>query len=77
MFITKQAEMEIVSNNSCFVFISEGKFHQIKRMFEKLDNKVTYLKRVQFGDIKLDESLKPGEYRELTEEEIKMFKREI
>ena len=77
VFITKQAEMEILSNNSCFVFISEGKFHQIKRMFEKLNNKVIYLKRVQFGDIKLDESLKPGEYRELTEEEIKMFKREI
>lgn len=77
MYITKAADMQIVSNKSCYVYISEGKFHQIKRMFEKLNNKVTYLKRVQFGDIKLDESLKLGEYRELTEEEIKMFKREI
>ena len=43
-------------------------------MFEKLNNKVIYLKRVQFGDIKLDETLQLGEYRELTEEEIILFK---
>ena len=43
-------------------------------MFEKLNNKVTYLKRIKFGDIELDESLQLGEYRELTEDEIILFK---
>lgn len=74
LYITKQAKLEKLTSNSCYVYITEGKFHQIKRMFEKLDNKVTYLKRIQFGDIKLDETLQLGEYRELTEEEIILFK---
>ena len=74
LYITKQAKFDKLTSHSCYVYITEGKFHQIKRMFEKLDNKVTYLKRVQFGDIKLDETLQLGEYRELTEEEIILFK---
>jgi len=51
--------------------IREGKFHQVKRMFEAVDCKVIYLKRMSMGSLKLDESLTPGEYRMLTEEEIK------
>ena len=74
LYITKQAKFDKLTSNSCYVYITEGKFHQIKRMFEKLNNKVIYLKRVQFGDIKLDETLQLGEYRELTEEEIILFK---
>lgn len=74
LYITKQAKLEKLTTNTCYVYIIEGKFHQIKRMFEKLNNKVTYLKRIQFGDIKLDETLQLGEYRELTEEEIILFK---
>ena len=74
LYITKEAKLELITNNTCYVYISEGKFHQIKRMFEKLNNKVTYLKRVKFGDIELDENLKLGQYRELTEEEIIVFK---
>ena len=74
LYITKEAKLELLTNNSCYVYISEGKFHQIKRMFEKLNNKVTYLKRVKFGDIELDPSLQLGEYRELTEQEIILFK---
>ena len=76
LYITKPAKLDLITNNSCYVYITEGKFHQIKRMFEKLDNKVTYLKRVKFGEIELDETLKLGQYRELTEEEIKLFKQE-
>ena len=50
--------------------IHEGKFHQVKRMFESVGKKVVYLKRLSMGKLKLDESLKLGEYRELTEEEV-------
>lgn len=51
------------------VTIEEGRFHQIKRMFEALDKRVTYLKRISMGPLKLDETLKPGQYRHLAEEE--------
>lgn len=50
--------------------IQEGKFHQVKRMFEVLDCKVEYLKRLSMGSLKLDENLKLGEYRSLTEAEL-------
>lgn len=53
--------------------IQEGKFHQVKRMFEALDCKVEYLKRLSMGALKLDASLKPGEYRSLTEEELNLL----
>ena len=53
--------------------IHEGKFHQVKRMFESVGKKVVYLKRLSMGKLKLDESLELGEYRELTEEEVKLI----
>ena len=53
--------------------IHEGKFHQVKRMFESVGTKVVYLKRLSMGKLKLDESLGLGEYRELTEEEVKLI----
>ena len=53
--------------------IHEGKFHQVKRMFESVGKKVLYLKRLSMGKLKLDESLGLGEYRELTEEEVKLI----
>lgn len=74
LYITKEAKLELITNKTCYVYISEGKFHQIKRMFEKINNKVLYLKRVKFGEIELDPILQLGEYRELTEEEIILFK---
>ena len=55
------------------ITIHEGKFHQVKRMFESVDKKVVYLKRISMGKLKLDESLEFGEYRELTEEEVKLI----
>ena len=53
--------------------IHEGKFHQVKRMFESVGKEVVYLKRLSMGKLKLDESLGLGEYRELTEEEVKLI----
>ncbi|MBQ3513709.1 MAG: rRNA pseudouridine synthase [Lachnospiraceae bacterium] len=52
------------------VTIQEGKFHQVKRMFEAVGKKVVYLKRLSMGTLLLDENLKLGEYRSLTQEEI-------
>ncbi len=54
--------------------IYEGKFHQVKRMFEAVGKTVIYLKRLSMGELVLDESLKPGQYRNLTDEELKMLK---
>ena len=54
--------------------IREGRFHQIKRMFQAVDNEVLYLKRLSMGPLDLDENLAPGEYRTLTEEEMKRLK---
>lgn len=54
--------------------IQEGKFHQVKRMFETLDCHVLYLKRMSMGPLTLDEDLAPGQYRPLREDEIRMLK---
>lgn len=56
------------------VTISEGKFHQVKKMFLCVGVKVTYLKRIRFGEFVLDENLAPGEYRELNEAELDLVK---
>ena len=66
---TLPATLEILSDNSANLTICEGKFHQVKLMFESRGNKVTYLKRIKFGNITLDENLKEGEYRPLFPEE--------
>ncbi|WP_414048542.1 pseudouridine synthase [Macrococcus animalis] len=55
--------------------IQEGKFHQVKRMFEAVNMKVTYLKRIKMGDLFLDENLKVGEYKKLTQDEINLVRK--
>lgn len=50
--------------------IQEGKFHQVKRMFEAVDKRVVYLKRLRMGSLVLDEQLPLGAYRPLTETEL-------
>ncbi|HHW30393.1 MAG TPA: rRNA pseudouridine synthase [Clostridiaceae bacterium] len=55
------------------VIIYEGKFHQVKRMFLAAGSKVRFLKRLEMASLKLDETLKPGEYRELTEKELNLL----
>lgn len=59
------------------VTVYEGKFHQIKRMFEAVGKKVLYLKRIQMGNLKLDQHLKPGETRELSPDEIECLKNSV
>ncbi|ASI36113.1 MULTISPECIES: pseudouridine synthase [Exiguobacterium] len=53
--------------------ITEGKFHQVKRMMLALGKEVTYLKRLSIGELPLDSTLEPGEYRELTRGELALF----
>lgn len=53
-----------------YVTLREGKFHQVKRMFHARDNEVTYLQRIAFGPLSLDEELEEGDFRELTEDEL-------
>lgn len=55
--------------------ITEGKFHQVKRMFEAVGKQVVYLKRLSMGPLELDETLELGEYRELTDEEVEMLQK--
>lgn len=55
------------------LIIHEGRFHQVKRMLEAVDNEVVFLKRIRMGNLSLDESLEPGEYRELTDEEVSLL----
>ncbi len=62
--------MTIDGHPAARVMICEGKYHQVKRMFATLDNKVLYLKRTRMGALPLDESLAEGECREITAEEL-------
>lgn len=65
------ATLAIISENEVLLTISEGKYHQVKRMFAALGNHVCALHREQIGKIELDATLKPGEWRYLTEQEVK------
>ena len=71
--MTRPAKLDIMKSaeeSEIRLTIHEGKFHQVKRMFLAVGKEVTYLKRERMGPLCLDENLKPGEYRLLTEEEI-------
>lgn len=73
-FTAKSAKLEITENpNEVYIEIAEGKFHQVKRMCERVGKTVTYLKRVAIGNLKLDKSLEKGEVRELTKDELDML----
>lgn len=70
---TKPARLEILVSDEISeikLTIQEGKFHQVKRMFEAVNKKVIYLKRLSMGTLRLDEMLALGEYRPLTKEEL-------
>ncbi len=67
------AEIKLLSSKKALVRVHEGKFHQIKRMFEAVDTHVVALKRLRIGDLWLDKALLPGECRELTAEEIPLL----
>ncbi|SUM36339.1 pseudouridine synthase family protein [Mammaliicoccus fleurettii] len=75
-FTSSPSELEIIENDEsskAFVTIYEGKFHQVKRMFQSIGCEVTYLKRIQIADLELDELLELGEYRHLMEEDFKLL----
>lgn len=75
-FITMPAKIEFTNDRrKVYITICEGKFHQVKRMFEYVGLTVTFLKRISMGPLKLDNSLKTGEYRDLTDEEIAKLKK--
>ena len=68
-YITMPAKAEIVGEKKIYLTIKEGKFHQVKKMLEAVDNKVTYLKRISFGKLLLDD-MELGEVREVKVEDI-------
>ena len=67
---TKPAKLEILYRNEVRITISEGRYHQVKRMFAALGNRVLELHRERIGQIDLDGELTEGDYRPLTEDEI-------
>lgn len=85
-FTTKPAELEWVGDDdiyctlsgddftTCRVSVTEGKFHQIKRMFLAMGNEVVFLKRIAMGGLFLDQSLLPGQYRPLTDGELSILR---
>ena len=79
--VCKPAKLEILSaspsHSQASITISEGKFHQVKKMFLSVGVKVTSLKRVQFGDFTLDTELTEGHYRPLNPEELEIIKNHL
>lgn len=71
---TLPAVIKKIDDCSLYISITEGKYHQVKRMFQAVHNEVIYLKRIAMGDVTLDESLALGEYRALTQEELNCLK---
>lgn len=69
-FTSQPAKVTLDTPTSGQITITEGKFHQIKRMFQAVDNEITALKRLRFGPLVLDEALTPGQWRYLTADEI-------
>ena len=72
-YFTKPCKITMDSDTSGEITLTEGKYHQIKRMLEAVDNKITYLERITFGGIRLDTSLDRGEWRYLTADEEALF----
>ena len=71
---TKPCKIEMTTNKKGTIEITEGKYHQVRRMFASVGNKVTQLNRVQIASVKLDSTLALGEYRELTLDELNLLK---
>ncbi len=67
-------EDKAIRENKVLLTLHEGKFHQVKRMLQAVGNEVVGLQRVAFGGLRLDPELEPGEYRELTEEELAILR---
>lgn len=73
--LTKPAAVHILDEKRITLTITEGKFHQVKRMLHAVGNEVVYLKRIRMGTLTLDETLSKGSYRRLTEEETENLRK--
>ena len=71
--LTAPAKVDTISPGSIYLTITEGRYHQVKRMLKAVGNEVSYLKRVSFGPLELDPELKPGEFRPLEADELIML----
>ncbi|NRA82930.1 MAG: 16S rRNA pseudouridine(516) synthase RsuA [Gammaproteobacteria bacterium] len=71
--LTKPAQLEIVTEKTARLKICEGKYHQVKRMFAAVDNRVASLHRESVGPLSIEDSLASGQWRDLTEQEIQYF----
>lgn len=69
-YITKGAKIAKISDFELFISITEGKFHQVKRMLEYINNEVIYLRRIKIGKLSLPEDLALGDYKEIDENDI-------
>ena len=69
-YVTAPSSITPISEHECTIKITEGKFHQVKRMFEAVGNKVVFLKRTSFASLTLDPDLPPGSFRRLTKNEV-------
>ena len=67
--------ISVLDESNLLLTVHEGRFHQVKRMLQAVDNQVLELNRISFGDLELDRDLNPGEYRALTEGEIRQLKK--
>lgn len=77
--LTLPAQLEILKSGTVsevLVTVHEGRFHQVKRMFEAIGCEVIYLKRLSMGSLRLDEQLAPAAYRPLTQKELQALKEE-
>lgn len=70
----KPCTIEFLSDDKCTITVTEGRFHEVKRIFIALENEVVYLKRLSMGTLHLDETLESGAYRSLTQDEISALK---
>ena len=75
-YYARSAKLEIIEDKKAYVYVTEGKFHLVKRLFSNNNNEVVKLKRLAIGKLKLDKTLNPGDYRELTQEEKELFTKE-
>lgn len=71
--LTAPAVLEIINEREALVHVHEGRYHQVRRMFAAVGNRVEQLHREQIGTLKLDPELAPGETRALTAEEVALF----
>lgn len=74
-YLTMPSKLEIISDYECYIYIKEGKYHQVKRMLSSVGKNVVYLKRLSMGSLQLDENLDLGQYRELSEIELENLKK--